>query len=312
MNTTGALITAAGKPDRMDEFRPMLKLTGNTLIQKEIDTLRKAGTSPIVVVTGYEGEQLERHLSHRGVVCIRNEAYESSQMFDSVKLGLSWLAGKCSQVLFLPVDAPMFSAATLSAVMQGKGDFTVPVHDGRQGHPIRIAGSVIPRILNYEGDNGLRGIMEEPGITVAAVEVQDPGVLLEVEDHSGYGQALAYEQESIAASDLSYDIRITLSKDDVFFGPGAAELLKHVDEEGSLLSACKTMNMSYSKGWKMVKAVEDSLGFPFLQRKTGGADGGNSILTEEGRDFLEKYLAFEEDIKRTADAFYHMHFADRY
>ena len=74
MNGTGALITAAGRYDGMDEFRPMLKLTGSTLIQKEIDTLRKAGASPIVVVTGYEGEQLERHLSHRGVVCIRNEA----------------------------------------------------------------------------------------------------------------------------------------------------------------------------------------------------------------------------------------------
>ena len=299
MNSTGALIVAAGKAGSMDEFRPMLRLSGTTLIQKEIDTLRKAGATPIVVVTGHEGDQLERHLSHRGVVCIRNEAYATSQMFDSVKLGLAHLAGKCSQILFLPVDAPMFSAATLSAVMKGKGDFTVPVHDGQQGHPIRISAAVIPRILAYTGENGLRGVME------------DPGVLIEVKDDHAYGKALAYEQETIASSDLSFDIKITLNKGGMAFGPGAAELLSRVDEEGSLLSACKAMNMSYSKGWKMVKAVEDSLGFPFLQRKAGGADGGNSVLTDAGRDFLERYLAFDDDVKRTAEAFYRMHFADR-
>ena len=311
MNSTGALIVAAGKAGSMDEFRPMLRLSGTTLIQKEIDTLRKAGATPIVVVTGHEGDQLERHLSHRGGVCIRNEEYATSQMFDSVKLGLAHLAGKCSQILFLPVDAPMFSAATLSAVMKGKGDFTVPVHDGQQGHPIRISAAVIPRILAYTGENGLRGVMEDPAVSVTCTEVEDPGVLIEVKDDHAYGKALAYEQETIASSDLSFDIKITLNKGGMAFGPGAAELLSRVDEEGSLLSACKAMNMSYSKGWKMVKAVEDSLGFPFLQRKAGGADGGNSVLTDAGRDFLERYLAFDDDVKRTAEAFYRMHFADR-
>ncbi|MFQ8843121.1 MAG: hypothetical protein ACLR8P_21860 [Clostridium fessum] len=37
---------------------------------EEIDTIRQAGISPIVVVTGYQADVLERHISHRGAVCI--------------------------------------------------------------------------------------------------------------------------------------------------------------------------------------------------------------------------------------------------
>ena len=51
-NRTGAIILAAGKSKYMDELKPMLRLGQTTMIQREIDTLRTAGLSPIVVVTG--------------------------------------------------------------------------------------------------------------------------------------------------------------------------------------------------------------------------------------------------------------------
>ena len=51
---------------------------------EEIDTIRQAGISPIVVVTGYQADVLERHISHRGAVCIRNKRYETSQMYGSI------------------------------------------------------------------------------------------------------------------------------------------------------------------------------------------------------------------------------------
>ena len=50
---TGAVILAAGKSEYMEELRPLMKVGRTTMIQREIDTLRQAGISPIVVVTGY-------------------------------------------------------------------------------------------------------------------------------------------------------------------------------------------------------------------------------------------------------------------
>ena len=91
---TGAIILAAGKSDSIEELKPMMKLGKTTMIQKVIDTLRQAGVTPIVVVTGYQAEELERHIAHRGAVCVRNKKYETSQMFDSICLGLKRIGKK--------------------------------------------------------------------------------------------------------------------------------------------------------------------------------------------------------------------------
>ena len=51
----------------------------------------------------------------------------------------------------------------------------------------------------------------------------------------------------------------------------------------------------------MIKALEEAVGYPFLIRRTGGADGGNSLLTEEGQEFLLRYRAMEKEIKAAAE-----------
>ena len=306
---TGAVIAAAGKPSAMEEFRPMMRISGTTMIQREIDTLRQAGVDIVVVVTGYEGERLERHLAHRGVICLRNESYEKGEMLDSVKLGLNYLAGKCSEVLFLPADAPLFSARTLEAVLAGQGQAVVPACAGKSGHPVLLREKIFRQILDYTGGRGLRGALEAAGTAVEQVEVEDPGVLLEVDNREDYEEALAYEKARKTSHRLYHEVRILLGREEVFFGPGTAQLLRLVDREGSLLSACKQMNMAYSKGWKMLKEAEEQAGFPFLTRRAGGADGGNSVLTEQGRAFLEAYRKMEEEVEAAAKEAFLTHFA---
>ena len=306
--SAGALIAAAGKYEAMEEFRPMMRLHGTSLIQKEIDTLRRAGISPIVVVTGYEAENLEKHLAHRGVVCLRNENYEKGEMLDSVKIGLAYLQSRCSKVLFLPADAPLFSVKTLEAVLESRAAIVLTACQGKKGHPILIRKSVIPEILAYSGDFGLAGALAASGALTETVEVEDPGILMEVSGEEEYREILDYEKQFSEGRDLFFILKIIMGKGEPVFGPGVADFLKRIDEKGSMLSACKEMGMSYSKGWKLIKTAEEELGITFLERQAGGADGGSSHLTEKGRKFLEAYLAMEADVSRAASAFFHMYF----
>lgn len=103
---------------------------------------------------------------------------------------------------------------------------------------------------------------------------------------------------------LSYTLRLRLRGQDIFFGPGVEELLRLVDETGSLHMAAARMEMSYSKAWKMVKSTERELGFPVLERQAGGAGGGYSRLTERGRVFLERYSAFQQATRQAADGLF--------
>ena len=93
------------------------------------------------------------------------------------------------------------------------------------------------------------------------------------------------------ANALRCRTRLVLSKEEDFFGPGVYELLKAIGETGSIQAAAARMHMSYTKAWKMINQAEKEMGFLFLNRLSGGKNGGSSEITEEGRRFMERYHA---------------------
>ena len=147
----GALIVAAGMSSRMGEFKPMLSIGSISVAQRVVATLSQSGVSKIVMVTGYNATVLERHLSGNGIIFLRNEAYETTQMFDSVKIGLSYLMDKCDRILFTPVDVPLFTAKTVKTILDSGAPLAVPMCEGKQGHPILIANELIPEGFTGSG-----------------------------------------------------------------------------------------------------------------------------------------------------------------
>lgn len=74
-----------------------------------------------------------------------------------------------------------------------------------------------------------------------------------------------------------------------FFGPGRDQLLKGIEELGSLSNAAKQMGMSYKKAWDMIHDLNSRGSEPFVTFHKGGAKGGRAELTEFGMQFLERY-----------------------
>ncbi len=89
-----------------------------------------------------------------------------------------------------------------------------------------------------------------------------------------------------------------------FFGEGPARLLRSIEEAGSLRAAALSMNMAYTKALKLVRNAEDALGFPLIHRFTGGKDGGGSSLTEEGKEWLDRYEAYRDACLQTNERLY--------
>ena len=92
------------------------------------------------------------------------------------------------------------------------------------------------------------------------------------------------------------------------FGPGIARLLQLIESEGSLHKASKTMNIAYSKAWKILKESEKALGFELVEGKRGGVDGGGSKLSKKGSEILDKYIKFsqraEEEVEKIFTEFF--------
>ena len=86
-----------------------------------------------------------------------------------------------------------------------------------------------------------------------------------------------------------------------FCGPGMLQLLDAIAEEGNVLKACKTIGLSYSKGWKLLRTVEQCAGFPVIARRQGGKGGVCARLTDDGKAFLETYRQFASESRASIE-----------
>lgn len=100
---------------------------------------------------------------------------------------------------------------------------------------------------------------------------------------------------------LKYHSKIRIYREERNFGPGTARLMQLVEQTGSLSAACKAMGMAYSKAWKIVKQAEVDLGFALMEGSRGGESGGHTILTEDGKEFLNRYLRFTVNAEAVLD-----------
>ena len=87
-------------------------------------------------------------------------------------------------------------------------------------------------------------------------------------------------------------------------------LLSLVEETGSVRRACERMQISYSGGWNIIRALESQLRFPLLERSQGGASGGESRLTEHGRRLLGRYESYVKALREQAKTLFDEYFGD--
>lgn len=304
--TCAALITAAGMSSRMGEFKPMLNLGTISIAQRVVSTFRQAGISRIVMVTGCRAQELERHLSGNSIIFLRNEDYEHTQMFDSVKIGLSYLAGKCDAVLFTPVDIPLFTVNTVRALLESGSGLACPMCSGRTGHPILICSNYFEDILADSGEGGLKGALERCGCTMKRVPVKDAGTLYDADTPEDYSRLLNYHNSQLIRPEAS----VTLSRETPFFDKRMAMLLMLTDETRSVREACQRMQVSYSTGWKLIHNLEQQLGCTLVLRSQGGANGGRSTLTDEASRLLDRYRRYQGAIQSFAEEQFDAYFAD--
>ena len=86
------------------------------------------------------------------------------------------------------------------------------------------------------------------------------------------------------------------------FGPGIATLLKRVREHKSLRAAAASMEMAYSKAWRIIRTAEDAFGCKMLSSTIGGQHGGGAVLTPQAEQLLSAYEAYVADIEAYSQA----------
>ena len=101
---------------------------------------------------------------------------------------------------------------------------------------------------------------------------------------------------------LKLTIRLYTDDNRRCFGPGIATLLERVREHRSLRAAAASMEMAYSKAWRIIRTAEEVFGCKMLRSTTGGRNGGGAVLTPEAERLLAAYRKYQSGVERYAQA----------
>lgn len=310
-NLNGGLILSAGISSRMGRFKAMLPIGGTTFISMIIDKMRKAGVEKIVVVTGYNHEELEEYLKDSGVQCVYNELFYETQMLDSLKIGLRRLQDKCDQVIVMPVDAALSPAWLFKTILSEEGDFIRPVYRGQYGHPVLLRKPLFRQVMEYCGENGLKGAIENSGRQITDIDVDEEEVIMDADTPEDYRRAvLSVEKKTNEGGSLHPHIEIKICRGDILCGDGLIQLMELIHTCGSLKKAAAAMHISYSKAWTIIRYAEEKAEVQLVVKKVGGDAGGMSELTECGMELVKRYRIMRRETEAAVEKIFARCFAD--
>jgi putative nucleotidyltransferase with HDIG domain len=184
-----AIILSAGFSSRMRRFKPLLPVGKATVIERVVGLYRSAGIDDICVVAGHRADDLLAVLQAHPVRCIVNRTYEKG-MYTSLVAGVSALPEGCRGFFVHPVDMPRVRPSTLVALAAAFGacsDHSIhPTFDSRRGHPPLVSTILVPAILAWSGDGGLRAFWADRAAPMKDVPVADAGILRDLDTPEDY------------------------------------------------------------------------------------------------------------------------------
>ena len=175
-----------------------------------------------------------------------------------------------------------------------------PVYQGQQGHPILLSAGLIPLILADYGEGGLRGALDRCGQAMTQIAVEDPGTLHDADTPQDFSALLDYHNSQL----LRPVVHVALHKEKLFFDNKMAMLLMLIDETNSVRAAGQRMQLSYSSCWNRIHTLESQLSYTLIERSQGGAGGGTSVLTPQGKQLLDAFARYEQRLREIAEELY--------
>lgn len=174
-----------GRPklDLQLQGKSLSRRVGETLLAQDLDRIR------VVVAKGTacdlpSDERLE----------LVENAEASEGIASSIRRGLEGLPSDVGLLLIALADLPLVRPATVAELIRvfDENDAIVyPRYRGRQGHPVLWPRAFLDELASLEGDQGAKGILVRHGERVLAVDVDDPGVCLDIDTPDDYAKAVA-------------------------------------------------------------------------------------------------------------------------
>ncbi len=168
------IILGAGASRRMGSPKQLLRIDGETLLQRSLRLAAEVGDHVFLVV-GAEAEDLLSRVELLGARVVHNPDWQAG-MSTSVRAGLqaalAW-PEEFDAALFLVVDQPLLHAGLLREMIrqhqQDDARIVAADYGDRLGVPVLFDRAYFPQLLELEGDRGARSLLRKQRNSVARV-----------------------------------------------------------------------------------------------------------------------------------------------
>ena len=185
------VVLAAGASTRMGRPKPLLEVDGTTFLERAIKLLRTGGCTYVVAVVNDSDDWIARVADSSGAAIVINDRPKSEQI-DSLRLAIANLPDGYDAVIVLPVDYPRIKQETVNALLQefSRTQTAVlnPAHKGKTGHPVVFSRDVVVELLRPDLPDGARSVIERHTRDAQTLEVDDPGILIDIDTPADYQQ----------------------------------------------------------------------------------------------------------------------------
>lgn len=218
MTRLGALLLAAGGSTRMRRPKLLLQWGDQTVIGASLAALLDAPVEWIGLVTGALGDSISRRArtAYRlwpeeperdkpYLRVIHNPAWQEG-MGGSLALGLELVRPHLDGLFIALGDMPAVSTELYRMLAEqfrrSPDQIFRPVYQGRPGHPVLFPMGLLAGV-RPTGDEGLRQVLATNKERVRLIEVEDPGVVLDLDTPEAYRSALAWRRSLKPSPGLS-------------------------------------------------------------------------------------------------------------
>jgi molybdenum cofactor cytidylyltransferase len=178
-----ALVLAAGRSRRMAPLNKLMVADdqGVPMVRRVVDNVLASRARPVVVVTGYEHEKVEKALAGLPVRFAHAPDFADG-LSASLKAGLAALPADIEGVVICLGDMPLVAGPMIDRLLaafdpeEGRA-IVMPTFRGKQGNPMLWSVEFMPEMMTISGDVGARHLAGKHADRVAEVEMADDAVL---------------------------------------------------------------------------------------------------------------------------------------